>query len=1074
MSGDGRPTGAAALFFGEGREGLLPPEKCSQEMHPAAAGVPATPRGGIGTLMDVMRAAATVALGAALLMAAAGAAAAKSGRTYFTESDIAAIRQRARDPHYAQELQRLLEQAAILADRSDEEIWELIPEADLPRALNVRFGVGCPVHGAEVFRVGGHYPWIMSPDRPFKVKCPVGGEEYPSNDFEAYLKSGRKEKLDTTKPYVDDGYGWVDAEGNRYWFAAHYVFWGLWRRTIIDGIQACANAYIATGEPRYAHKCAVALARISQVYPAMDYSRQAYHSGKWPAGINGRILDYIWENSTVSTFAVAYDAISPTLQEDDELKRFAAARGVPDVAEAIERDILQVAVSDIFQKKIWGNKFELGSLSTIALALDNRDPSRGATTEQMVEWMLRGEGELEFTLYNGFDRDGIGGESSPGYSVIWNTRMVAAAENLARLGVDVVKDRKWLRLARGPSEIRLLDNGLPSLGDSGGNILGSKRLVNRDLLVFGAAQFDDPYCAALLLERGMDRPQLMDRTPVDRVKLERLARKDDFPPPPWSRDLGGYGLAILEMDDGTGGRSAWLYYGSGSSSHVHRDRLTIGYHMDGRDVLTELGYPAHWGPEAEYWVKNTPSHYCVMIDGKEQPTRMRGRLTRFVDLPGLKLAEAEAPGVWQGLAEDYRRMLALLDTRSGGTLLIDAFFVKGGSRHDYSFHGLPYGELQPASPVIWRQERGTMAGPDVDFGQDPPGGRPQAGWQFLREPRRVEIADTQVFRWGDDGGLQMQAFFPRLSFDEVYIAAGRPPQKPGYPASIPYIFLRGSNRSESVFLGIVDVHRGTTAVRDVERVLADTPRAGGAVVSLQDGRQWRIYVNGSGQPVSFQDGARMDAAFAAVLFRKGGDASRGDAPEAGYVAGSGSLTLPGDQTFRAVEQPELTVERLSFIRNRVYASPAVDWPSAPRGTVAFFRNGDSISSRTVVAAARRGDRTELSLGDRGLIEGRFRGAWDAEAGILKMSERTGGVYNLFTQRSFPGLYAANEDLTEIVPITGYDAEANTLTVACSREQGERFRDLDGDGISYVYITDVGPGCRVSATPAAAFGPPPAH
>ncbi len=108
MPGDGRPCGAAALFFGDGREGLLPPENCSPEMLLAAGGVPARSREGIGTMMDVMRVVATVALGAALLMAAAGAAAAKSGRTYFTESDIAAVRQRARDPRYAQELQSLL------------------------------------------------------------------------------------------------------------------------------------------------------------------------------------------------------------------------------------------------------------------------------------------------------------------------------------------------------------------------------------------------------------------------------------------------------------------------------------------------------------------------------------------------------------------------------------------------------------------------------------------------------------------------------------------------------------------------------------------------------------------------------------------------------------------------------------------------------------------------------------------------------------------------------------------------------------------------------------------------------
>ncbi|BCW97455.1 MAG: hypothetical protein KatS3mg024_0282 [Armatimonadota bacterium] len=127
--------------------------------------------------------------------------------------------------------------------------------------------------------------------------------------------------------------------------------------------------------------------------------------------------------------------------------------------QAIERDILQVAVSGIlgyFQKKIWGNKFELGSLSTIALVLDNRDPSQGATTEQMVEWMLRGEGEAEFTLHNGFDRDGIGGESSPGYSVIWNARMVAA-------GVEPERGDTVLRTYRGHGMALALGMSLHSL-----------------------------------------------------------------------------------------------------------------------------------------------------------------------------------------------------------------------------------------------------------------------------------------------------------------------------------------------------------------------------------------------------------------------------------------------------------------------------------------------------------------------------------------------------------------------------------------------------------------------------------
>ena len=52
----------------------------------------------------------------------------------------------------------------------------------------------------------------MDREHPFQVTCPAGGEVYPSNDFNAWYKGGRKEKLDTHEKYVDDGCGWVDQE----------------------------------------------------------------------------------------------------------------------------------------------------------------------------------------------------------------------------------------------------------------------------------------------------------------------------------------------------------------------------------------------------------------------------------------------------------------------------------------------------------------------------------------------------------------------------------------------------------------------------------------------------------------------------------------------------------------------------------------------------------------------------------------------------------------------------------------------------------------------------------------------
>ena len=96
------------------------------------------------------------------------ASSAKTGRTYYTDADVAAIRARAENPAYAREVAAILKKAELLTSRSDEALWDMVPESDLPRALNVRFGVGCPVHGKEIFKAGGHLQAIL------KIAATVG------------------------------------------------------------------------------------------------------------------------------------------------------------------------------------------------------------------------------------------------------------------------------------------------------------------------------------------------------------------------------------------------------------------------------------------------------------------------------------------------------------------------------------------------------------------------------------------------------------------------------------------------------------------------------------------------------------------------------------------------------------------------------------------------------------------------------------------------------------------------------------------------------------------------------------
>ncbi len=155
----------------------------------------------------------------------------KTGRTYYDDELMAEVRDKIASETWAANQVTAAEAAAERwVAMSDQELWDFVPPPGQLRALNVSFGNGCPEHGTEVFRRGGHYPWIMSADEPFKVKCPVDGETYPSNDFEPWNPDAYTQEPETGPEPIDYGAGWVDEEGKRYFFVAHYVFWHRWQR----------------------------------------------------------------------------------------------------------------------------------------------------------------------------------------------------------------------------------------------------------------------------------------------------------------------------------------------------------------------------------------------------------------------------------------------------------------------------------------------------------------------------------------------------------------------------------------------------------------------------------------------------------------------------------------------------------------------------------------------------------------------------------------------------------------------------------------------------------------------------
>ncbi len=645
----------------------------------------------------------------------ASVATAKTGRVLVSDEALAAARDKvARLDWAAGQRDAVVSACAWVLQLSDQELWDYVPPAEQRRALNVSFGVGCPVHGTAVFRKGGHYPWLMSGDKPFKVTCPVGGESYPSNDFRPWNPGD--DPPEKGNQYVDHGTGWVDAQGHRYWFVAHYLFWHRWQREILPAVRNLGTAWLLTDDPRYAHKAAVLMARLASDYAAYDYHTQAYHNGQYPNRYNGRIIDHIWMTGVVSNAAWTYDAVFPVLAGDRELVDFLAGKGILDVRATLEQKLLGAMATDILTGVIRGNMgMHQQALARVAAVLGNDDPAYAPTTAQMRDWLLHGEGDIEQLLWNGFYRDGHGGESSPGYSSGWCANFYEVAELLPLIGVDIWSNPKVKKMADIGLDLTVAGQFTPDIGDSG-SIRGSQRVGWAVPVLRRALEhYRDPRHAKALKVLKAPEESLWEPSVAE---ASAAALAGDQTPLTWrSRVVGGYGLAVLEAGPSTDRRGLSIYYGHAGGGHGHRDRLTLELWAFGRPMLPDMGYPAHWLAKNGLWTSNTISHYAVVVDGAGQKTTFPGSLVSLVDSAPVQFAEAEADQVaYPGTVTRYRRASALIDLDDGSGYLVDLFRVVGGRQHDWSFHGPPFPEFSTAGLSLSAPAKGTLAGEEVPFG----------------------------------------------------------------------------------------------------------------------------------------------------------------------------------------------------------------------------------------------------------------------------------------------------------------------------------------------------------------------
>ena len=767
----------------------------------------------------------------------------------------------------------------------DESLWGLVTEQAIGRSTNASVEKGCPRCGDGINRLGGSFRVDVLAD-PWKITCPNCEGRFPTNDLGAFYRSGKgadsffdPAKADRSLLYntdhpdpadpahlwgVDDGTGWIDDAGESFKLVGVYGHYGVWSE-VSTACRGLTEAFLLTGEPVYAHKAGILLARIADVYPAMDWShwsKLGFFNSDGLSG-RGRIYGRIWEPGLLVTFTQCYDAVRLAWSGGDTLFEFLAEKqstlGLPPQAtvralcEHFEEHVIREGIQAIVKGDVCRNEpGDQVTMAVLAVALDSEE------TDGWLDWifregLLRGQtpngGHIPQLFAKGIDRDGVGSEAAPSYSLGWLykaqgmndlDRTINARPGYTNHSIRDFGRYRQMFLAH----IRMLVLGryVPPIGDTGKTGAPSLCGLTVEQCLEGFELFGDPVFAqaayhlsdgdALQLHGSIyaAEPDAISSRVRDVIAAEGTLRLE-------ADLMTGYGLALLRDGEADHERTLWLYYGR-NTGHGHADRLNLGLHGFGLDLLPDLGYPEHarvW-PKRSGWTNHTVSHNTVLIDRSAQKGSYSGKVHFFARSPVAQVISIRSPDVYDQCSV-YERCSALIRISEQDFYVVDLFRVVGGTTHHLLFHAAE-GEITTHGLRLTPQERGTYAGEDISFGQFYDGevrGYRGSGFQYLYDVQRCahpdpvasvdwRIKDTwQVTPRSEEAG-EPTATDIRLRWTllgapgEVSICKGDPPaNKPGNPEWLRYAVAahEGDAPLESGYLSVIEAYSGRRAIKAV-------------------------------------------------------------------------------------------------------------------------------------------------------------------------------------------------------------------------------------------------------------------
>lgn len=807
----------------------------------------------------------------------------KTKRTYYTDEKISNCKKNVKKYNWAKKVvDDTICHAETYLNYGIENIYTYMTPQVIPRSYMVNQERGCPICGKDIERCG-RFPWLADTmNKPFKIECPNCHNVFPSNDFDSYYKSGLdesgifiREKADPKylvnqlypdKPddwCVDDGYGWHNPEystDNNYTFIACYNHWFLWYNLgwagmplITRAISIFKDAYLYTGDKKYAYAGLVILNRMADLYPDMDSSIFKWEDGfKNSHGLRGRgkIVGCIWETVLIKEYLMAYDALFPAIDEE-ALKIVLSMPGyqnsdyhvktVDDIKRNIENNIVHEVYPGVMEGTITGNVGMSQSSLALAAVVIDYDEYADKWIEQIydgrneISWKRQG---LTQILINNTDHDGIGDESSPEYNSLWVSCLAQVADILygyKNEKYDLYKNPRFIKMFNLYPSLFVIGAYTPPIGDT--KCAGDPGITFKGPCVVSFFEKTKDVQAAKLLhymskirrEKG-ENPAICTEIFVDCEKIEEDVLKivkQYGEMKSTSKNLTGYGFASLASINQNDEKALSIYYGR-NNGHGHRDSLNLYLHGFGVDLLPDHGYPGYADRnfERSHWTVNSIAHNLVVVDDEAQKDSFVSQPLHFDGDNSVKVMDIAAPLAYPQ-TKMYRRTSVSINIEEN-FYVFDAFRVEGGNEHLFSFHAAE-GQAETFGVQLTPQKEGTLAGEDIKYAQESYDRNCWNGRDYLvnvekdNKPSGYFGADWKVEDtwkvWENPRDVHVKLTM-LTECDEIAFCDGAPPQnKPGNPKSYRYLLATRKGRDiKSQFVSIIDAYENKSEIHSIERL----------------------------------------------------------------------------------------------------------------------------------------------------------------------------------------------------------------------------------------------------------------